>query len=96
MKNRRKMLERVSEIFELPGEVIADMPKFTVSGNRRMHIEGHKGILQYDRTLIAISAGSMILRVCGKTLEITSMSSEELLITGNIEKFEFEDSWGMT
>ena len=95
MKNRKRIFEKISDAFELPGEVIADMPKFILSGNRRLHIEGHGGIIQYDRALIIVSAGTMILRIYGAELEITSMSTEELLIAGKINKFEFEDSWGM-
>ena len=90
MKNRRKGLERMSEMLEIPGQVIAGMPKLAMSGNRHLHIESHNGVLEYDRDLIMINGGAMILKIHGAELEITSMNADELLITGNISKFEFE------
>ncbi|MCL2408970.1 MAG: YabP/YqfC family sporulation protein [Oscillospiraceae bacterium] len=89
-KNHKKMLERVSEAFELPGEVLAGIPKFSLTGNRRMHIEGHRGVLGYDDAVITINCGAVVLRVYGRRLEIISMNAEELLIAGYIEKLEFE------
>jgi len=93
-KNHKKMLERVSEAFELPGEAIAGIPKLSLTGNRRMHIEGHNGVLHYDNAVIAINGGAMILHVYGSALEIISMSAEELLIAGQIERVEFEQFSG--
>ena len=89
-KNQNGILERAAEAFDLPGEALAGMPKLTLTGNRRLHIEGHKGIQAYDSSLIAINGGAMLLQVHGENLEISSMSAEELLITGNISKIEFE------
>jgi len=91
MKNRKRMLERVSEALEIPGEALTDMPRIALTGNRRLHIEGHKGVLQYDISVIAVNGGAMIFKIYGESLEIASMNAEELLITGNISKFEFED-----
>ena len=90
-KNRKRVLERVSEALELPGELMANMPKLTMTGNRRLHIEGHKGILQHDSDMISVNGVVMLLKVHGDALEIVSMSAEELLIAGRINSFEFED-----
>jgi sporulation protein YqfC len=84
------MLQRMSEVFDLPGEVLEGIPKLSLTGNRRLHIEGHKGMLEYDSSIIAINGGETILRVYGHNLEILSMNAEELLIAGNIVKVEFE------
>ena len=89
-KNQNGILERAVEIFDLPGEALTDMPKLSLTGNRRLHIEGHKGIQAYDGSLIAIKGRAMLLQVYGDDLEISSMSAEELLITGNISKVELE------
>lgn len=84
------MLERVSDAFEIPGGALAGMPRFELTGNRRLHIEGHRGVLEYDSGMIAVNGGPLLIRIFGDRLEIVSMSAEELLIAGNIEKFEFE------
>ena len=89
-KIRRGPLERAAEIFDLPGEVLAGMPKLEMTGNRRLHIEGHKGVLEYSGALIAINGGAALMKIYGEELEIISMNAGELLIMGNIHKFEFE------
>ena len=89
-KERKGALERVSEVFDIPGGALSGLPKLEFTGNRRLHIEGHKGVLEYDSGMIAVNAGPLRLRISGGGLEIVSMSAEELLIAGNIEKFEFE------
>ena len=91
-KNERgRLLERVSDALEIPGEALAYMPGLTMTGNKRVHIEGHKGILQYDSDTIAVNGGVLIFKIYGDKLEIASMNAEEILITGSISKFEFED-----
>lgn len=83
------MLERAVDTFDLPGEVLIGMPKLTITGNRRLHIECHKGILEYDRCLIIVNGGSVLVKIRGEDLEICSMSAEELLIMGFVVSVEF-------
>ncbi len=86
---KKSLIDRAVDTFDLPGEVLAGMPKLTVTGNRRLHIECHKGILEYDGGLIAINGGSVIIKIRGDGLDICSMSAEEILIKGFIVGIEF-------
>lgn len=88
--NKKSIIDRAVETFDLPGEVLAGMPKLTVTGNRRVHIESHKGILEYDGSLIAINGGSVVIRIRGDGLDICSMSSQEILIKGLIVGIDFD------
>ena len=93
MKERNKhpsVLTRAAELFDLPGEVLAKMPRITLTGNRRVHIDCHRGILEYTNTLIAVNGGSVILKIHGERLDIASMSAEELLIMGEVSRLELE------
>ncbi|NMA25350.1 MAG: sporulation protein, partial [Clostridiales bacterium] len=83
-------IDRAVETFDLPGEVLAGLPKLTVTGNRKLHIECHKGILEYDGSLIAVNGGASILKIRGDGLEIVSMSAQEILIRGFLTSIEFE------
>lgn len=86
----RRVLERAAEVFDLPGEVLAGLPKITMTGGRRIHIEGHRGIIQYERELIAVNCGAMILKIRGVRLDLVSMSAQELLIAGEVHGIDFE------
>jgi sporulation protein YqfC len=90
MKNYQHVLTRAAELFDLPGEVVAGLPKITMTGDRRIHIENHRGLLEYDAALISVNCGGAILCVYGARLELVSMTAEELLITGAIRRVEFE------
>lgn len=87
---KRSLIDRAVETFDLPGEVLAGLPKLTVTGNRKLHIECHKGILEYDGSLIAVNGGAAILKIRGDGLEIVSMSAQEILIKGFLTSIEFE------
>ena len=87
---KKSLLDRAVDTFDLPGEVLAGMPKLTATGNRRLHIECHKGILEYDGSLIAVNGGTVIVKIRGEGLDICSMSSEEILIKGFIVSIDFE------
>jgi sporulation protein YqfC len=85
----KSIIDKAVDVFDLPGEVLSGMPKLTVTGNRRLHIECHKGILEYDRSLIVVNGGAMLLKLRGEDLELCSMSADELLIKGIIIGIEF-------
>ena len=89
-KIKKNVLLRAAEMFDLPAEVMVGVPKLELTGNQRMHIEGHNGVFEYSDALITINGGEMLMKIYGAGLEIASMNAEELLITGNIHKFEFE------
>ncbi|SHH92532.1 sporulation protein YqfC [Sporobacter termitidis DSM 10068] len=89
-KNKKNIIDRAVDAFDLPGEVLAGLPKLTVTGNRRIHIECHKGIIEYDGSLIAVNGGAAVIRIRGENLEIVSMSAEEILIKGFVVGIEFE------
>ena len=89
-KSKKSIIARAVNAFDLPGEVLTGMPKLTVTGNRRLHIECHKGIIEYNDSLIAVNGGAVLVKIRGEGLEIVSMSAEEILIRGFIVSVEFE------
>lgn len=87
---KRSLIDRAIDAFDLPGEVLAGLPKLTVTGNRRIHIECHRGIVEYDGGVIAVNGGAVLVVIRGEALEIISMSAEEILIKGDIVTIDFE------
>lgn len=87
MEKRRKkegILERTAEVFDLPGDVVAGLPRIEITGNRELRMENHKGILAYGSEEIHVSGGRLVLKVRGTDLELKAMNASELLITGTI------------
>lgn len=83
-KKREGLLEKTAEVFDLPGDVVAGLPRIEITGSRELRMENHKGILAYGTEEIHISGGSYIVKVTGEALELRAMTGLELLITGRI------------
>lgn len=81
---REGLLEKTAEVFDLPGDVVAGLPRVELTGDRELRMENHKGILAYGTEEIHISGGSYIVKVTGEALELRAMTGLELLITGRI------------
>ncbi len=78
----------VSEILELPKDIMLDLPKITLIGNLQLYIENHKGIIEYGNLRIRINTNAGILRVLGKNMVIKNIVTEEIIIVGEIESLE--------
>ncbi len=89
-KKRESLLERTAELFDLPGDVVAGLPKVEIIGSREIHMENHKGILAYGTEEICISGGKLIVKVKGEGLELRSMNAKALCITGTVLSVELE------
>ena len=86
---KENLLERAADLFDLPGEVLAGMPLITITGGVRIHIENHRGILEYGETEIDVNCGKVVVRLSGEKMELRAMSENELLITGELARVEF-------
>ena len=81
---RLGFLERAAEVFDLPADAVAGVPRLELVGDRELRVENHKGILAYGRVEIHISGGVYIIKVVGQELELRAMTGLELLITGKV------------
>lgn len=84
-RRRRSLLERTAQVFDLPADAVAGLPRVELIGDRELRMENHRGILAYGEEEIRISGGSFTIRVCGQGLQLRNMNPLELLITGRIE-----------
>jgi sporulation protein YqfC len=81
----------LSEILELPKDIVLDLPKITMIGNLQIYIENHKGIIEYSKERIRINTRRGVIRIIGKNMYIRTIITEEIIIVGEIETIEFID-----
>ena len=81
---KRGIAEGISEKFDIPGEGVAGQTRLTLTGTRRVHIENHRGVIEYNETLISVNCGDIIISITGENLELQSMNAQELLIRGDV------------
>ena len=88
-EKKKSVFERTMDKFELPGEVLADLPRVTITGGSRLLLENHKGIMDYGAEMILVAGGRVTVKILGQALEMRAMTTEALLITGDIFQVEF-------
>ncbi len=89
-KKKGSFKEIIADFFELPHEVLLDLPRITLVGNVQLYIENHRGVIAYDenKVRLAVKGGEII--VCGEELHIKNLLEEELLIKGLISSLAYE------
>ena len=88
MERNRKdegVLSAVAELFDLPADVVAGLPRLEMVGSRQLYLEHHQGILSYSETQIDANTTDGVLRVQGRGLTLVAMTAEELRIGGHID-----------
>ena len=91
-RNRRErgwVLDSVAELFDLPADVVAGLPRLEMVGSRQLYLEHHAGILAYSEEQIDVNTSAGALRVRGEGLSLLAMTAEELRIGGRIAAVEW-------
>ena len=92
-RNRKEreggVLSTVAELFDLPADVVAGLPRLEMVGSRQMYLEHHQGILAYSDSRIDVNTAAGVLRVRGGGLSLLAMTAEELRIGGTIAAVEW-------
>ncbi|WP_298032361.1 YabP/YqfC family sporulation protein [uncultured Dysosmobacter sp.] len=83
------ILSTVAELFDLPADVVAGLPRLEMVGNRQLYLEHHTGILAYSETQIDANTAAGVLRVRGQRLTLLAMTAGELRIGGRIAAVEW-------
>lgn len=94
MERNRKVwnsavLSEVAELFDLPADVVAGLPRLEMMGERQLYLEHHTGILSYSEEQIDINTAGGVLRVRGNHLSLVAMTAEALRISGHIDALEW-------
>lgn len=76
------------ERLDLPPEIACGMPQMELMGQCQFLMARHQGVLSYGTELVEIGAGSMVVRVTGRDLQLLAMTEEDLRLGGVIEKVE--------
>ena len=57
-RKERVVLSTVAELFDLPADVVAGLPRLEMVGSRQLYLEHHAGILAYSEEQIHDSGGA--------------------------------------
>lgn len=82
-------LSAAAELFGLPADVVAGLPRLELIGSRQLYLERHRGILSYSEERIDANTPTGVLRICGRNLTLLAMTAEELRVGGTILSLEW-------
>ena len=90
-KNKRwGFLDSTTDILDVPGQVAAGMFRITITGKTKVHLENHRGILEYGGQCMRVNCGRVIAKITGFDLEVRRISASEMLIVGSIDGVTLE------
>ena len=82
--DRRRCVKRMASAVNLHTEPLPCMPFIEIAGDRRVLIERHLGVLEYDKNKISVKVKTGHISIAGNNLELTQMSRYSLVIYGEI------------
>ncbi len=82
--------EAAADAWGMPKDVIMNMPKLSIGGNREIYIENYKGILEYTSEEIRLSTTIGVVRIAGKNLKVERIRLTDIFISGYFRLVEYE------
>lgn len=83
MKNN--WMQKIADGADLSAEPLPGVPIVEVAGDCRVLIERHGGVTEYSRERICVKVRYGAVCICGCGLELTCMTRQQLVISGQID-----------
>ena len=87
---KKKRLNRIEKILEMPREVVSNVPKVSIYGFNEMIIENYRSIIEYENFFVKIKTHIGIININGLNLKLENMNRDDIRITGIIDSIDFE------
>lgn len=85
----RKIRKFAVGMLDLPQDVIFDLPRLTMIGNRQVYIENHRGVIGFTSELLQLKLSVGVVEISGKDLVIRAILPEEVFIEGTISDIRY-------
>jgi sporulation protein YqfC len=87
-------VKRISELFadamNMPKDVIMDLPRVSICGDKEVYIENHKGLLEYTDNDIRVKMRDGIMHICGDTLRIILLEKDRMVVNGDFSYVKYD------
>ncbi|MDR1533288.1 MAG: sporulation protein YqfC [Clostridiales bacterium] len=85
----RGIKNKVTALFELPREIVLNLPLITITGNEEISVENYKGVIEYSEERIRINTSCGVLRIEGRKLLLKQITAEMMTISGAVTRLEY-------
>ena len=76
-------------MFELPRDIMLNLPKISMIGNNQMLVENHRGVIEYTPQRIRVNSSIGVIRIQGNDMKLKNIAADDIMITGEIRTTEF-------
>lgn len=91
LRQRKDWFEKLINFFELPSDVLLDLPRLVMSGNEKLVIENHRGLLEYTNEIVRVDTTHGEICITGEDLNLVSIEQEEIWLEGRINRVELSE-----
>ncbi|MCI8805831.1 MAG: sporulation protein YqfC [Clostridiales bacterium] len=85
----KSLKTNLTTAFDLPREIMLNLPLITLTGKNSMSIENYKNIIEYNQKKIRISTSEGIITIEGTKLFLKELRKDLIVISGTISNFEY-------
>lgn len=86
---KRRIKRQMSDMLEIPSDIIMDLPKIVLVGDLQLFIENHRGIVEYTAESVRINVGDYEVAVSGEDLLLRNILPDEICLEGRIKGLQF-------
>ena len=80
----KKFRKEFIDVFEIPEELVGNVPVVIMTGKKEVIVENHKGIAEFTKERIILDTNDGAFLISGQNLSIKYMKSDCISICGNI------------
>lgn len=83
------MRKLMTEVLELPKDLVLDLPRATLIGNVQLTLENHRGVILYTDSHIRVAVARGELVIVGERLTLRSILHDEIIVDGTINNVSY-------
>ena len=84
-------MHKVASLLDIPLDTVVDWPRVMLSGNKSLVIQNHRGVIEYDQTILRVNTKLGEIKVSGSGLVLLSAVKEDIVVEGKINQVELID-----
>ena len=85
---KRKLHKLTASWLDMPQDVVFELPRLTLIGDRQLYIENHRGVINFSEEVLRLALSKGELEVRGRELIIRTIWTDEVFVEGIITGIE--------
>ncbi|PWU68482.1 MULTISPECIES: sporulation protein YqfC [Gracilibacillus] len=85
-----KLSRFVTKTFDLPSEVMLELPRITMIGSIHAYIENHQGLIIFQSNELLLKVHNGFIKIIGSDFVLKMMVGQEILLEGKITDVTFQ------